>query len=145
MAKKKAAKRPVAKKAKKVARKPVKAAPKKVAKRVAKKVPKKAAKKAAPKPKVKAATRASTRATAAQKSPARPVRLGVTARRAPRDESAGIRIAPTAPERITHAPKPQSAPLKMPFAVPLERPIAPLELRPAPLFEREMFLHDDEE
>jgi hypothetical protein len=33
----------------------------------------------------------------------------------------------------------------MPIAIPVERPIASSNLRPAPLFERELVPHDDEE
>jgi hypothetical protein len=74
-----------------------------------------------------------------------PVRTGFGRRPDTRDDHAGVRIAPTRPERVTPGPKPAPNPLTMPIAIPVERPIASSNLRPAPLFERELVPHDDEE
>ena len=136
-------------KAKMVAKPKAKTAAKPKAKMAAKPKAKMAAKpKAKTVAKPKAKTVAKPKLVAKLKSkapaPAGPARTAV-APRPVRDEHAGITIAAVAPERIARAPRPEPAPLRMPYAVPVERPIAPLELRPRPLFAREVSPHDDEE
>jgi histone H1/5 len=134
-------------KAKMAAKPKAKMAAKPKAKTAAKPKAKMAAKpkaKMAAKPKAKMAAKPKAKLTAI-KSPAAPGRTAAEPRRTTRDEHAGVTIAAIAPERVARAPRPEPAPLRMPYAVPVERPIAPLELRPRPLFAREVSPHDDEE
>ena len=120
-------------------KKPAKKAAAKAATVRSQKASRKLAKKAAP----KAAKR--TLAASTPRGPVAPVKSALVSRRAARDAHAGVKIAADAPERIAPTPRPDATPLKMLFEMPLERPIAPMDVRPAPLFERGAIPFDTEE
>jgi len=164
MARKKAAGRKVAKTAKaksrartrnaasktRIAARPAKKSARSMKKSAPKKAVKATAKRKASVSKVKAKTPLrrpvpKTKSGAMVKvASAAPVKPGIAARPRVRDVNAGVQIDATILERVSQSPRPAAVPLKLPFAMPLERPVAPLELRPAPRFERVLLTHDDE-